>query len=380
VNNEEKAEQGIIPKWDIGTGYELFICLMVLHSPEKYGVRASWAAGIRSRIPTPERRLLEDILPFLSIPLTWIYHLPGPKDTPEVLWALRQIPAADRIRKIFEIDEWDEPEFKRLARIAEKRAWNDDDFNALCRVLCVDDHPDRNPQLVKQLLTWWAQPEELGEMYLAALQAFYQVFFIDEEKRIAPVLRAGLEHAQKSSKIMDIESLVLELSQGVRLNNFEKDVEVVLVPAYWITPLLLHAEIEKEARKTYIFMFGVRPANMSVVPGEIVPDGLLRTLKALADPTRLRIIYYLSHEELTPSELARRLHLRAPTITHHLAELRLAGLINLRAQGQEKHYTARREALPGAITNLETFLDNAGDGLSKSLDEGMKALEDKLDQ
>ena len=35
--------------WDIGTAYEFFISLYVLHEPEKFGVRASWAAGIRSR-------------------------------------------------------------------------------------------------------------------------------------------------------------------------------------------------------------------------------------------------------------------------------------------------------------------------------------------
>lgn len=107
-----------------------------------------------------------------------------------------------------------------------------------------------------------------------------------------------------------------------------------------------------------LFLFGARPAGMSATPGELVPEGLLRGQKALADTTRLKILYYLSREELTPSELSRRLHLRAPTITHHLSELRLAGLVNLTVRGQEKFYTARREALRATCENIDQFLDS----------------------
>jgi len=56
--------------------------------------------------------------------------------------------------------------------------------------------------------------------------------------------------------------------------------------------LLLSSKIHNEDKTSFIFLFGVRPANMSVIPGELVPDGLLRALKALADPTRLKIISY----------------------------------------------------------------------------------------
>ena len=105
-----------------------------------------------------------------------------------------------------------------------------------------------------------------------------------------------------------------------------------------------------------IFCFGARPADMAAIPGEMVPDSLVRVMKALADPTRLKILYYLSQEELTPSELARRLHLRAPTVTHHLSELRLSSLVNLNIKGQERLYRAREESLEAMCTNLKEFL------------------------
>jgi DNA-binding transcriptional ArsR family regulator len=98
---------------------------------------------------------------------------------------------------------------------------------------------------------------------------------------------------------------------------------------------------------------------MAAIPGEQIPDGLVRTLKALADPTRLKIMHYLTQGEVTPSELARRLNLRAPTVTHHLSELRLCGLVNVTYRGQEKLYTSRLEALDETCDNLRDFLQNA---------------------
>jgi len=354
--------------WDVGTAYELFISLVVLHQPETYGLRASWAAGIRSRIPAVERKFLEDVLPYLSIPLTWLSHLSTPKDALSALWALRQIPPAERMKTIFDVNKWDEPGIERLPQISERRAWDDDDFNAIFPILSKEDHPERDPESVKKFLDWWAEPEQFGETYLAALQAYQQVFFADEEKRVAPILQAGLEHAQELAQKLSFYELLAELSQGVHVEPITEG-EVILIPAYWITPLLLSSKIHNEDKTSFIFLFGVRPANMSVIPGELVPDGLLRALKALADPTRLKIISYLSHEELTPSELARRLNLRPPTVTHHLTELRLAGLVNLTLKGQEKLYTTRREALPGVFNNLESFLDKTGNDLGKSVDK-----------
>ena len=79
--------------------------------------------------------------------------------------------------------------------------------------------------------------------------------------------------------------------------------------------------------KHWVVLFGARPAEVALVPGEVVPDAMLRALKALSDPTRLLILRYLSDQPQTPSQLARRLRLRPPTVIHHLSALRLAGLV-----------------------------------------------------
>jgi DNA-binding transcriptional ArsR family regulator len=340
--------------WDIGTAYEFFITLQILHTPERYGVRASWAAGIRSRIPAVERKLLEEVIPFIFIPASWIHALPAPKDAVSALWILRQTPPAERMIKMLCPEECNEPLFGTLKQIAERRTWEKTDLELLLSKYGKESLQFTREE-VTRYLDWWARPDEFGEGFLTALQAYYQAFFEEEEKRLLPVLKSGLERSQLLAERLSLPDLLTELSQGVHFDeSFLKSKELVLVPAFWSTPLTVSLSLSEESM---LILFGVRPADMSAIPGELVPDGLLRTLKALADPTRLKILYYIAREELNPSELARRLHLRAPTVTHHLNELRLAGLVNLTVKGQEKRYSARREALQITFSTLEVFLD-----------------------
>lgn len=75
-----------------------------------------------------------------------------------------------------------------------------------------------------------------------------------------------------------------------------------------------------------------------------------RLLKALADPTRLRILSLLSrHEgEVCVFEIVESFTLEQPTISHHLRILRDAGLVDCRKKGLWAYYYVRREALARA--------------------------------
>ena len=83
------AHQPVI-SWDIGTAYDLFISLYVLHHPEKFGLRAPWAAGVRSRLNSRERSTLEIAQDMVYIPFHWISTLPSQKDGESVLWGIKQ--------------------------------------------------------------------------------------------------------------------------------------------------------------------------------------------------------------------------------------------------------------------------------------------------
>lgn len=85
--------------------------------------------------------------------------------------------------------------------------------------------------------------------------------------------------------------------------------------------------------------------------------GQARLLKALADPTRLRILSLLSrHEgEVCVFEIVESFTLEQPTISHHLRILRDAGLVDCRKKGLWAYYYVRRESLgraQGVINGL----------------------------
>ena len=86
--------------WDLGTAYDFFISLQVLHNPEKFGLRPSWAAGVRSRLTSAERKILEQAQRVLRTPFHWIAGLPEPKDAATVLRALLAIPAERRLPEL----------------------------------------------------------------------------------------------------------------------------------------------------------------------------------------------------------------------------------------------------------------------------------------
>jgi DNA-binding transcriptional ArsR family regulator len=354
MTEPEPPAAGTTLSWDVGTAYEFFVSLSVLHEPENYDLRPSWAAKIRSRIPMPERTFLEQTLDFIHFPLGWLYKLPQPKNAITVLYAIQQIPPAKRGSMVFDLDAGIRPESKCLLEIAERRSWDKTDLAALVPSMCSIPGNGGDEQRLIKFLNWWVRPDDFGNMLLSSLQAYHQAFFEQEEKRVGPVLLLGLEHARQLAGQLSIHNLIVELSQGVRFTE-ELGTELIIVPTYWMTPLV---SLEKLNHEQKMFLFGARPSTMSAIPGELVPDGLLISLKALADPTRLKILCYINQEELTPTELSHRLNLRAPTVTHHLKELRLAGLVNLTLRGQEKLYRARLEALDAMQADLKGFLKN----------------------
>jgi DNA-binding transcriptional ArsR family regulator len=67
--------------------------------------------------------------------------------------------------------------------------------------------------------------------------------------------------------------------------------------------------------------------------------------KALADPTRLRIVQRLAAGHATVSDLIDLVDLSQPLVSWHLRRLRVAGLVETRRAGREVICTLSRDAL-----------------------------------
>ena len=78
---------------------------------------------------------------------------------------------------------------------------------------------------------------------------------------------------------------------------------------------------------------------------ELTPDvssNLAQFFKLFADETRLRILVYLTDEgELSVTDLCNKLGHSQPAVSHHLALMRVAGLIHLRREGKFNFYSVQ---------------------------------------
>src|SRR5947199_1510515 len=75
-------------------------------------------------------------------------------------------------------------------------------------------------------------------------------------------------------------------------------------------------------------------------------------LIALADPMRQDLVQLLARAELNVSDIAERVTLSRPTVSHHLNLLRRAGLVRVRKQGREMYYRLDKERIVGTLQAL----------------------------
>ncbi len=80
-------------------------------------------------------------------------------------------------------------------------------------------------------------------------------------------------------------------------------------------------------------------------PAGIVDEGLLLTLKALSDASRLRIVGLLAARSYSVEELAAAVELTPGTVVHHLKRLEAAGLVEGRPSRPYVEYSLRVDRL-----------------------------------
>ena len=87
-------------------------------------------------------------------------------------------------------------------------------------------------------------------------------------------------------------------------------------------------------------------------------DDLARSLKAIADPARLRLISIIAAsdgQEACVCDLTEQLNINQPTVSHHLKVLTEAGFITRSKRGTWAYYTL----VPGALDSIARLLTSA---------------------
>ena len=76
--------------------------------------------------------------------------------------------------------------------------------------------------------------------------------------------------------------------------------------------------------------------------------------KAIADETRQKIMKICCCEWLSVNEIVEHLKVTQPTVSHHLAILREAGLVEVREEGKQTFYRLNQERITVCCGQLRT--------------------------
>lgn len=91
-------------------------------------------------------------------------------------------------------------------------------------------------------------------------------------------------------------------------------------------------------------------AQSATVP---TAEDVVDVLKALADPVRLDLFTRIAAvDEMSCTQLVNDAEVTASTVSYHVKTLRNAGLVEVRKEGRNFHYTTDRNTVSG----LEHFL------------------------
>jgi DNA-binding transcriptional ArsR family regulator len=194
-------------------------------------------------------------------------------------------------------------------------------------------------------------PAAARERILKVLRA-WQPRFAEIEPRIQSILERDYDERAADRERLSPGELIETTTGGVRYLPESGISRVILGPSYFSRPynFLMSAGDWR--------FFGYPVADSALGPADALtpPLALVRLHRALGDETRLRILKLLASRDLYLTEIAGLLDLSKPTIKHHLAQLRSAGLVTITESGTVLYYTLRRNRLDDASAEIKRFL------------------------
>ncbi|HTX95006.1 MAG TPA: metalloregulator ArsR/SmtB family transcription factor [Mycobacterium sp.] len=90
---------------------------------------------------------------------------------------------------------------------------------------------------------------------------------------------------------------------------------------------------------------------------------IVEVFRMLADATRIQVLWALAECELSVNELAENVGKPAPSVSQHLAKLRMARLVRTRRAGTTIYYSLENEHVRQLVVDAVFNAEHAGPGV-----------------
>lgn len=182
--------------------------------------------------------------------------------------------------------------------------------------------------------------------------AAWAEIFTPIEPRITEILERDYDGRAGDRAALAPVDLIERTTGGIRWLAEAGVRRVILAPSYFSRPY----NFLMSAGDWRLFGYPVADSALEASDPLAAPQAVVRLHRALGDETRLRILKLLASRDLYLTEIAQQLELSKPTIKHHLALLRAAGLVTITESGTVVYYTLRRKRLDDASADIKRFL------------------------
>jgi DNA-binding transcriptional ArsR family regulator len=267
---------------------------------------------------------------------------PDVRTAADVVALVEGLSPAEVIGSLF-ADEGRDPEVDRLI---ERAIAGDASTADELAVRLPDYHKKGRLELLRD-------PAGVHARIVAVLKA-WQVPFSTIESRVLAILERDYDERADDRERLAPGDLIEKTTGGVRYLPEPGISRVILAPSYFSRPY----NFLMSARDWRLFGYPVADSALGPSDALTPPLSVVRLHRALGDETRLRILKLLASRDLYLTEIAQQLDLSKPTIKHHLAQLRAAGLVTITESGTVMYYSLRRNRLDDSSAELKRFLVN----------------------
>jgi DNA-binding transcriptional ArsR family regulator len=223
----------------------------------------------------------------------------------------------------------------------------------------LDGDREAYQALCGQLEHWKGHPvlpDEISEIAPAVRQMVHAWLprFETVEPRIGRILTRDVADRRLDEAATDPMGFIEKTTNGIRMVPETSTRRVVLAPSYFGRP---YNSITRVGEITLV-CYPIADSALGAAARSTPPAATVRLYRALGDETRLQILRLLAERDRYLTELATDLNLSKPTVSHHLAQLRSAGLVRMTEQGNLTYYSLRHDRVEEAGPELRAFLSH----------------------